>query len=115
MSAAHTPGPWRFTQNSRGHSETRRNFVIRPHDGNAFLAEVNLFAGQPTLGEGNAAAGLANARLIAAAPELLAKLRSASELITLHADPLNPPVEMCSFVELLAGLDAAIANAEGRA
>lgn len=58
---------------------------------------------------------IANAFLIAAAPELLKASRHAAEMLTLHADPLNEPLEMETYIEMLDKLSAVIAKAEGRA
>ena len=65
MSTKHTPAPW-FNS---GHSHDNRSYVVGPRG--EFVAEV------PMLSEGEA-----NARLIAAAPDLLCELRLLRETIS---------------------------------
>lgn len=76
MTAQHTPGPWEFNDPAKftqGHGKFSETAVYAP--GNAFpwrMAEVQ---------GPDQATEVANARLIAAAPELLAALRLAEEEI----------------------------------
>jgi hypothetical protein len=71
MSAQHTSGPWEFVAKLSG-SENHRGYFIRAEKtsrhGKWALAEV-----QP--GDADGELGAANARLIAAAPDLLAALK----------------------------------------
>ncbi len=88
--AAHTPGPW----------------VTRPGDG---CAEI--YAGEPrdlvcTVEGGTQQSDMANATLIAAAPDLLAAMRALGDFI--HQDEYPLPAD------LLEQCSAAIAKAEGR-
>ena len=73
----HTKGPWRVTRKGRGIPDERWNFVIK--SGTRWIAEVNLYAGNPSFVPGKTVEGAANARLIAAAPELLEELKSVTE------------------------------------
>jgi hypothetical protein len=59
MKEQHTPGPWRVTEDNTQH---RPFFIVRPENSGTPIAEVY-------------SSGDANARLIAAAPDLLAALR----------------------------------------
>ena len=74
MSAAHTPGPWRFNTILTASENHRGWNIVCDHKFNGgFVGTVS-----PKIKEerGNASAeGLANARLIAAAPELLEALQ----------------------------------------
>lgn len=64
--AKHTPGPWRYCM----FADHLPDYVIKT--GNRRLAKVNMFAANPENSYNrDVAEGEANARLIAAAPELL--------------------------------------------
>jgi hypothetical protein len=104
MSAAHTPGPW-TTDPEVG------NEGVLGADG-ALVADCSIFL-NPEFGKRTSKINRANAHLIAAAPDLLAALKTARECIAYcrkaHKDAQSGegfPVEMI--------LDAAIAKAEGR-
>jgi hypothetical protein len=90
--ATHTPGPWEDL--SDGHWASVRT---THHAGHAI--DCN-HSGK------NAAEDCANARLIAAAPDLLAALKAARDWDTLAADGISDPV--------LSQITAAIAKAEGQ-
>lgn len=67
--STHTPGPWRHCC----FADHLPDYVIKY--GNVKLAKVNMFAGNPDNAASNdARQGEANARLIAAAPDLLRQL-----------------------------------------
>lgn len=92
----HTPGPWRFAQNQMGHI----TFIIAPADQNGAIGEIY----------GQDEGAMANARLIAAAPDLLGILKRMTEWAGgMDADRLPPP-----WPEMVAEATKAIAKAEGR-
>ena len=69
MSAEHTPGPWQFAEAGSwkdGVRTSKEYFVRRPDDDVAIASEI--------LNPEDSTPSEANARLIAAAPELLAAL-----------------------------------------
>lgn len=113
--AAHTPGPWVVWQDYS--SET---FVVaNPPD------EGQPFRGQLIASRTNCPDWTANARLIAAAPDLLAQLQHALAFIE-HAHLGDTPPSECDSIECgidegptmecdLKAIRAAIARAEGRA
>ena len=93
-------------------------------DGCASTGDLDIFAVDETLGDYRVAmiecddntvdeqTVMANARLIAAAPDLLAALRRAEDLLTdLRADDLDDAED----VETMAAIRAAIAKAKGEA
>lgn len=97
--AKHTPGPWV--------ADFGEAFHIRPSEGGT-LAQVTFLKGRGGLGgRRNADECAANARLIAAAPDLL-------EALELWRDRISGPTEM-SMQTLLHMTDAAIAKARGEA
>jgi len=89
----HTPGPWRWNVDPSGH------FAYQ-HETGKIIASVQ---GKSTNG-----AAAANARLIAAAPELLAALRAIQREI--EANPDNDTA--IRSIDFICG--AAIAKAEGQ-
>lgn len=93
--AEHTPGPWHVTAGPYPRE-------IRADDG-PFIASVYDLG--VTYGERNA-----NARLLAAAPELLDALKEAADWIATHGDTLP-----ASAMKLSAVLTAAIAKATAKA
>jgi hypothetical protein len=95
MSTRHTPGPWRIL--SHRHDE---DIYIEGADG--IIATVYVDR------EGDV--GAANARLIAAAPELLVVVKKLRHAINaLEIDPVD--AEYCSILEQA---DIAVAKVEGR-
>ncbi len=74
----HTPGPWTFDANELGGS-----YPIYPPD--SYLTPWIAEAKGPHVGPNNLDEVLANARLIAAAPELLEALQGLTEIIGLTA------------------------------
>lgn len=104
----HTPGPWRAIHRRVIERPThiREHFAITPAAGPTFAF----------LPEGRADIQEANARLIAAAPEMLAALilcRSALNEEILAADDLDHPT-IRAHAEAAEQADRAIAKAEGR-
>jgi hypothetical protein len=93
---ASTPGPWQITQRASRQSD---NFVVAPANAKS-VAVVPFMAHDREEQE-------ANARLIAAAPELLAALKSIRLL-------LWPLESIPGWTERVAAADVAIAKAEGR-
>lgn len=119
MSAAHTPGKWTHDFEERdGNVE-----AIHVRAVGRYIASVEPH-GDHIDGDGTATEGMANARLIAAAPALLAALKSFEEECT-HPDHVlqklvaNPAMSLGTFgakkaAKVLAAR-AALAKAEGRA
>lgn len=99
LSASHTPGPWHLSPDGRGIYQGRSG------DTDVYVAEIFPNYGL-TIEEANA-----NARLIAAAPELLAALR----ILTEHAQEQYPHIESERGQRDIAQALAAITKAEGRA
>lgn len=112
MSKPHTPGPWRYQERSDAYTH-----IVRAGE-NRFLCQL----AQDTSGEAEA-----NARMIAAAPELLAALRTCAEALAFARDRLgmcgegdgqdrkaDAPDDIGSLPALIDAR-AAIAKAEGRA
>lgn len=95
----HTPGPWIYSAKLSG-SENHRGFGIRSTDGWA-LADV-----QPADEDG--ATGEANARLIAAAPDLLAALKAMIRM------PLMTDTTYNHCRSIFCQAHKSIAKAEGR-
>lgn len=104
----HTPGPWQLAQDgSLGSIETVSGQVPIGHS----------FQTRPTRRPEDHIERIANARLIAAAPELLEALRIAREFMSIASDwnfheaEING--EMRSTYDWLEVVDAAIAKATG--
>ena len=98
--SAHTPGPWEIEED---------DCILYIGDGEELIASVDLDA-WPDISR-------ANARLIAAAPELLEATReSLNVLARVHEDGGCPACEeeYQHNCPVLLGLEAAIAKAEGR-
>lgn len=94
----HTPGPWKFKTAPNGDNG------ISAYD-TGYFAEA--FADIRHSGENARAEALANARLIAAAPELL-------ELAFQYRNDLRHPLAPDSRERRLKAIDVVIAKAEGR-
>lgn len=94
----HTPGPWRISKESP--TIIKRDFREIGSDEGELIASAHGYSNSGFFPDG--AAAIANARLIAAAPELLAALRNY--------------VDGCSLsIDALAVARAAIAKATGGA
>jgi hypothetical protein len=95
----HTPGPWKTIERLTA-SENSRGLAIR--GGNRkLIGEVYPLDSDITL------EAKANARLIAAAPELLDALRTARKVLTVACGTEAPYIRVA-----LSSIDAAIAKAE---
>lgn len=96
----HTPGPWQVGGSLAGGCLP----VNQAAAGDRLqVARVNGKAGEME----------ANARLTAAAPELLEALRKAVEVLRAHLAE-GAPVEMCAFAEAECAMTDALRKAEGR-
>jgi hypothetical protein len=101
MSAAHTPGPWEIDYDTRPAEVCTVHGL--PQDGEDQLGYAYV-RGAIGYWDADAAENLANLRLIAAAPDLLAAARQAlTECVDLMATPAGE------------ALEAAIAKATGSA
>jgi hypothetical protein len=105
--STHTPGPWRWWPTASG-----ARIAGRPADGSKnFVCDVL----HPEL----AVHYLDNARLIASAPELLAELRKAREVIQRAASSKLADGTYfdadCAATMVMTSIDAAIAKATGSA
>ena len=100
MNTTHTPGPWHV------------DIVIGgEHIPAIFAGRVKVASINPYLvGQDNAGDRMANARLIAAAPDLLEALQFVGEFYQRNFDVM--PV---AFETVIAIADAALAKAEGKA
>lgn len=110
--AEHTPGPWHADLGERSlyHAHCRRLILARESDGSTVtLAKL------PESYGGDYEAAAANARLMAASPDLLSALKSAAAAI-------NPSdrngISLCEWNDRLRAatvtVNAAIAKAESR-
>lgn len=97
MTTKHTPGEWRVRHNSVGGP-----FISSD---NGTIADVRTFGGIHVGGPQHPET-MANARLIAAAPDLLRYLKEARRTLEMWKD-VAPAVSLC------ADIDAAIARATG--
>ena len=112
MTAAHTAGPWEFVPKLSA-SENHKGFFIRAEkatrNGKWALAEV-----QP--GDEDGKLGKANARLIAAAPDMLAEMRMFMPVLErLAASPMWSDFTIGTGVATINAFRAAIAKATGAA
>lgn len=99
-SASHTPGPWIYDDDGMIYAEVEslgKFFSVKVCDPHADKLDIDERE--------------ANARLIAAAPELLAALRVAREYMDAHEDASG--YESDKRTRDLAAIDAAISRAEG--
>lgn len=97
----HTPGPWTIGSRTAGGCWR----VIDAPTWDAFAKVVI----KMTDDKADSEQGLANARLIAAAPDLLAALKRAREILPTLAEEAG-----CSVNSYLDDIDAAVEKAEGR-
>lgn len=103
--AAHTPGPWTIQEFFRAKygQDDVKTFCIRHDETNVCIAEVG------HVDDYFAERNEANARLIAASPDLLARLRECVDYLYAEADNAEDRSN-----GLIAECEAAIAKAEGR-
>jgi len=99
MEAKHTPGPWAVEVDTR--QDGQPGYAIRQGDDGygAVIAETR--PDEPSTNT------LANARIIAAAPQLLAALRD----MTSWADSLGEVAKNCGAIDRSVMLNSAIASA----
>lgn len=95
MSAAHTPGPWRLN-----------NFGERPQSINGVNGAVPICSFNTKLYDRDRPQARANARLIAAAPELLDALNGLYGLLQLFAARSDVPSEVKNFTTNHRAVDA---------
>lgn len=107
MKTEHTPGPWSYYAGESQPNPYWRN--IRLYNGERLIAEVGC---TNAVGDGDA-----NARLIAAAPELLAALSAYQRLVGYLQRTTNPEewATHGDWKRLQAEADAAIRKAKGDA
>lgn len=110
--STHTPGPWRLWLSDE--PRDRGAFVLHgdspePHGKNLLIVQRNI-------GTPNGDEGVANARLISAAPELLSALKEYVEWFGAVHGAECPADDTCDCIggALNARVNAAIAKAEGR-
>ena len=100
MSAKHTPGPW---------SVDGERYYVRDDRRGELVADCYTFT-ETDMGRVVDASCAANARLIAAAPELLEALKDLAEAARNACDARQHP----ALTEALAAADYAVIKAEGR-
>ena len=103
MPHAHTPGPWSY------HAKAHDGF-----DGPSVQSEYGLVCSMPTPEDSE---GVANARLIAAAPEMLEALRQAEVALDVLAEDIEDtyPTRAENTANLAMQLRSIIAQATGHA
>jgi hypothetical protein len=108
--SGHTPGPWQFCDDCGATASP----AIRPHGTGYLVAAVNRH--EPLGDDDPAGHWLANGRLLAAAPDLLAALHLAADALADYSDVNDgqdgptPNRAMSALQEI----DAVIAKAEGK-
>lgn len=108
METKHTPGPWRAEQVRMG--GPRNSYLAWSVQGKGgCVAEIRYTGIHP---KNQICGDEANARLIAAAPELLAALRDMVKSAEYAAMALEAPAK-CAMRDNLAAANAAIAKATG--
>lgn len=109
MSAQHTPGPWRVFN----HSWSDTSILADGFDHGICLLDINHATEESQ--EADEALMAANARLIAAAPELLEMLGIARNYIEATVLNASSPKTRENYSGCLRRIDAAIAKATGSA
>jgi len=104
MSAQHTPGPWEAVIDS----QTPSWVWVAPADWHTRVCRVVLYAYEKEEQQ-------ANARLIAAAPDLLAALEAGAECLVSWMEMADPDYVREPDEQVLAAMRAAIAKARGEA
>jgi hypothetical protein len=102
QSVAHTPGPWEYDYSQAPADE----WIISGPGFDPIIASVRRDEEKGLTG----AEVEANARLIAASPELARMLRAARSHLTLFIDPATDSMAARLFTDI----DAVLAKAEGR-
>lgn len=119
VAPAHTPGPWRIDARSAPFNEYVFR-VINIEAAGPYRGGVCRLQSSEHIGGIGAAETDANARLIAAAPDLLAALRKIAAMDAVpHVSGGQGDAEFCEGYDMAAGAAAdcaraAIARAEGR-
>lgn len=103
MNTQHTPGPWTYLRDQDG------RVSIAPTDG---ISDGSALAYMTVRGKLNEERAIPNAALMAAAPDLLADLRQAANM--LHAIARGESFKASEYIEILAGFDATCRKAEGQ-
>lgn len=98
----HTPGKWEVAHIPQNEGEKRRFVIVGPLPTRLILADV----------WGTDAEGLANAHLLAAAPELYAACKAAQKSLLGFCQSLAGVTDLSADVDALNQLEAAIAEAE---
>jgi hypothetical protein len=113
MSAAHTPGPWKWWTSC---SFRRLGSEATGHDGDVLHAVIQRSDGHPDVHLPNGGVDGPDARLIAAAPELYEALLNLHRICLAMdlADQMQRPTEG-EYQRALAASGAAIAKALGSA
>ena len=117
QAAQHTPGPWRFLKDGETRMPEPCNIILSDATGACVAVTKIAFACKANLHARHAEME-ANARLIAAAPQLLDTLKSAEVAAIEHlalAETAKNVVQQSIARRNLDSLRAAIALAEGRA
>lgn len=111
QAAAHTPGPWAISgQLIHGAPERRPNPKVEPHPHTVAAVCWDFDGDRGATGDLPWPVAAANARLIAAAPELLAAARIALDAIYEHSAAANQPARRA-----LHALQTAINKVQGGA
>lgn len=112
--AKHTPGPWKHVPRARdGHAD------IIQHKGNPFIQVGAPWAESPVIDYPHENEQTANARMVAAAPDLLYALKEAKSMLETAKGYFPKSIQnrdRFSLLNVLANaVDPAIAKAEGGA
>lgn len=108
--SAHTPGPWAI-RTDLNFTPGGSNVIVAPADGGNSVVVAECWTVGPYTGSAvNEPEGLANAHLIAAAPEMLAALKDAYAYINLKGSGQRPVQDIGEVLDVLG---SAIAKAEG--
>jgi len=110
----HTKGPWEHSRMRLGaHEKDRRSgFVVNGPDTNAEDLPIRVCDLRVPCGSGGFNEGKANARLIAAAPELLEAMKNAlGDLSHIPAECVPDATDRERLITAASGLRAAVAKA----
>lgn len=112
MTTQHTPGPW-VIGSEHGDDADRPDYQYNADGWPFFVAHRSTEIGRGDFHTACSIQRKEDARLIAAAPDLLAALREGAESLHYAIDALQAP-ERASIRDTLAIMLAAVAKAEGR-